>query len=483
MRAPAVIFAVATGLTDEVFGTASAGDLIVSLFHGGSMGAETCALPSGGMARVLCIPRSPFHGQESPLAKSSVDLFFRLMQAAVAVRLEDDLGDYVAIDIETTEADPGVAEIVELAAVKVRNGKAVEEALFQFKPRRKISAAAGAVHGISEESLSDCPSFSAGYPAALEFLGGDLLVAHNGFEFDFPILSRQMKETCGMALANPLFDSLSLARRLFPHQGASIDALAQRFGLQTGERHRALDDTRVLVRIFELLKQHELARRRARLLCDCAGKLVLAFTEELGENFVPLESSYKSYKKGLTLLLKASSVLDDQLLAEFPGPFFSERVERLKALFSARDFAGEGAAAEREAFEFRSQVDAIVARFDRLPLEEALAAFLDYVSLFQTQDGLADRDAVNLLTIYAAKGLEFSQVFVAGLEENVLPSVYAIRSGDTAKVEEQRRLLYVALTRAKDGLILSWAGERDGFAQQPSSFLSELFPREESARQ
>lgn len=475
-RAPSVFFILSPELLGAAIAKADEEDLIVSLEGSGDIDNMTEQAAGNGAPRVLHIPRSPLRPPESPLSRSVVEPFFRLLQAVVALQLRDDLGDYVALDIETTDADLASAEIIELAAIRVRKGEAVEEALFQFKPEGKISPSAQAVHGISFESLKEKPSFRDEVGKVLDFIGDDLLVAHNGYEFDFPILSRQMKSAAGQGLANATFDTLRLARRLFPHEGASVDALVQKFSLDAGERHRALDDTRVLVQVFERLKHEEMRRRRAQVLCDRADKLVLALALEVGDNFVPFEPCYK---KGLTLVLAARSALADQRHEEFPGPFLSERVERLKKCYPEQAILEEAGA--KAHFEFRSQLDAMVARFDHLPLEQGIAELLDYVSLFQAQDGLEDRDAVNLLTIYAAKGLEFSQVFVAGLEENVLPSIYALRSAESAKLEEQRRLLYVALTRARDRLVLTWARERDGFRQQPSSFLTELFPTDELA--
>ena len=86
-----------------------------------------------------------------------------------------------------------------------------------------------------------------------------------------------------------------------------------------------------------------------------------------------------------------------------------------------------------------------------------------------------DIDAVHLSTLHAAKGLEFRHVFLVGLEEGVLPHREAIDAGD---VDEERRLMYVGVTRAQHSLHLSWcrtrkrAGER--VSCMPSRFIGEL---------
>ena len=86
------------------------------------------------------------------------------------------------------------------------------------------------------------------------------------------------------------------------------------------------------------------------------------------------------------------------------------------------------------------------------------------------------------MTIHASKGLEFDHVFVAGLEEGFLPFTLFDKSGDrrqeAERIEEERRLLYVAMTRARRGLWLSWAESRIYRGRKligvPSRFLSEL---------
>jgi ATP-dependent DNA helicase Rep len=87
----------------------------------------------------------------------------------------------------------------------------------------------------------------------------------------------------------------------------------------------------------------------------------------------------------------------------------------------------------------------------------------------------ADQDAVRLMTLHAAKGLEFPHVYMVAMEEGLLPHRNSIES-DT--VEEERRLAYVGLTRAQHSLVLSYAEQRRRYGQmmscQPSRFLDEL---------
>lgn len=105
-----------------------------------------------------------------------------------------------------------------------------------------------------------------------------------------------------------------------------------------------------------------------------------------------------------------------------------------------------------------------------------ITEFLEYVSLVEVHSDNSKKDVVCVMTIHAAKGLEFDLVFVPGMEDGIFPSSKAIENRNG--LEEERRLAYVAITRAKKELILSAAKTRyifgDFQAQMPSRFLKEL---------
>jgi len=107
-----------------------------------------------------------------------------------------------------------------------------------------------------------------------------------------------------------------------------------------------------------------------------------------------------------------------------------------------------------------------------------LSDFMEDVALLTDQDKETEDDfnKVTLMTVHAAKGLEFPYVFVVGLEENLFPSMMSGESQEN--LEEERRLFYVAITRAKERLFLSFASTRFKWGQltdcQPSRFISEL---------
>ena len=98
---------------------------------------------------------------------------------------------------------------------------------------------------------------------------------------------------------------------------------------------------------------------------------------------------------------------------------------------------------------------------EELGEEASLSAFLEEVALVADIDGVdKDDNKVLLMTLHSAKGLEFSQVYLAGMEDGVFPSYMTITSDDPAEIEEERRLAYVGITRARDDLTITYAKQR-----------------------
>jgi DNA helicase II / ATP-dependent DNA helicase PcrA len=115
---------------------------------------------------------------------------------------------------------------------------------------------------------------------------------------------------------------------------------------------------------------------------------------------------------------------------------------------------------------------------DESEKEKNLANFLEEVALYtdEQKDKDPDRDCVSLMTIHSSKGLEFPHVFIGGLEENLFPSQMALTS--RADLEEERRLFYVAITRAEKALTLCYASSRFRYGSltpcEPSRFIDEI---------
>ena len=110
--------------------------------------------------------------------------------------------------------------------------------------------------------------------------------------------------------------------------------------------------------------------------------------------------------------------------------------------------------------------------FDHLPVNEALAQFLDEARLEQEADNLMQADRINLLTLHATKGLEFPIVMIFGLEEGNIP--YKKLMDDPYWLAEERRLFYVGITRATHELHIFSNKKKEGKELKPSRFLDEI---------
>lgn len=119
----------------------------------------------------------------------------------------------------------------------------------------------------------------------------------------------------------------------------------------------------------------------------------------------------------------------------------------------------------------------VATKYDALPPEEAIEAMMTEIALATDQDELDQpKSGVKLMTVHAAKGLEFDYVFITGLEQDLFP--HAGLSDEKKDGEEERRLFYVAVTRARHKLYLSYAQTRQVFGQRrinmPSEFIFDI---------
>ena len=144
----------------------------------------------------------------------------------------------------------------------------------------------------------------------------------------------------------------------------------------------------------------------------------------------------------------------------------------------------DGSEEGKERFENINELRAVAAQYrpglDELePGQDPLGLFLEEISLVSEQDDLDEsQDALTLMTLHTAKGLEFPVVFMVGMEEGLLPHSRSLNSDDEEDVEEERRLAYVGITRAKRRLYLVHALWRNMWGnsemQQTSRFLDEI---------
>jgi len=247
---------------------------------------------------------------------------------------------------------------------------------------------------------------------------------------------REVKDTLAYfrIIRNPL-DSVALAR--------VINTPPRGIGDKTRARLMAFARANELTPTDALLRAEEIADipKRQQTALTAFGRLVARLRDEASKRQLP-------------------DLLDEVIDATGYGTYLKDGTE-------------EGEERHANVLELRSLAE----EFLTLPQEEQLPAFLEQVALVSDQDEFAEAKPVaTLITLHAVKGLEFPIVFLTGMEDGVFPHARSL--DDEKRIEEERRLAYVGITRAKDRAFLTFARRRMLFGRTnenpPSRFLLEL---------
>lgn len=402
-----------------------------------------------------------------PLATFKALQLLETRDASIAFR------DFTAIDLETTDRDTEACEVVEISAVRVRDGKVVDEFSALVKPRGRIHPKAVETHGITESDVAGEPYFEDIWPAFRAFCGNDVLIAHNGYEFDFRILKRIVRGM-GQPFDLTTFDTLPLARDLFPTSRRLAD-LAQLFRIDAGRSHRALDDARTLARVFNRMDDVRQLRARKTALVNLLGHLGVALAlcdaNTLCEEAGVLRPLCQPFALG-----RYSGALE-YYEAEHAGseslPTVDEVIEALGGQARMARLRAERSADDR----YPGSMSRLRRLLEQLPpgtLDEQLTTFLERAVLSRWDGHESDLARVNLLTLHSTKGLEFSRVYVVGVEDAQLPGGAPTKGPTEAEIAEARRLLYVGMTRTKERLVLTHAASRGGKPMGGHRFLDEM---------
>jgi superfamily I DNA/RNA helicase/inhibitor of KinA sporulation pathway (predicted exonuclease) len=399
---------------------------------------------------------------------------FKAAQLLEMDELDEAFGDFTAIDLETTDDDTAKAEIVQIAAVRVRGGQITETFEAVVRPRVPIAPGATQTHGLSDADVASAPYFEEVWPRFREFCGEDVLVAHNGYDFDFRILQRMVRaigpdERFGMHT----YDTLPLARDLFPTSRKLVD-LARQFGIPAGRSHQALDDSRTLARVVLALDREKSCRARKTALVSVLDQLGIALALSESQSLSPEAQMFFGICRPFSLG-RYSTCLENyerEQGEDLSLATVDELIERLGGARLMLKIRTEKSADER--------YPAAMARLRRLtaeipdgPLGEQISSFLERAVLSKWDGVDPARGRVNLLTLHSTKGLEFSRVYIVGVEDSQLPGGSPTSGPTPAEIEEARRLLYVGLTRVRDRLVLTHDVTRSGKPTRGHRFLDE----------
>ena len=168
--------------------------------------------------------------------------------------------------------------------------------------------------------------------------------------------------------------------------------------------------------------------------------------------------------------------LIDDLMQDHHHTEVAELIDTIVERTGYRSFLTENGEQGRERWENVQELRSTALKFQNVDPEDRLSEFLQGVALVSDLDTLEEnQDSITLITLHQAKGLEFPVVFIMGLEEGLLPHIRSFDNPD--QIEEERRLFYVGMTRAKERLYINRAfrrGFRDGNTNRPSRFLSDI---------
>src|SRR6059036_1993351 len=224
---------------------------------------------------------------------------FKALQNLHSLEILDTLPRYVTFDLETTDKDVEVCEVVEVGAVRVVGGEIVDRFHSLVQPYRPITPGATKVHGYTDGDVRNARPFAEVWPEFRAFIGDDVLIAHNGQHFDIPVLRRLAAGREGVDTL-VFYDTLPLVRSL-SRDSAKLEDLALRFGIDAGRAHHALDDAVTLARVYRELERLRAVRARKVLLVNLLDYLGLAFALEPESEQGALKESLFKLAKFYTL--------------------------------------------------------------------------------------------------------------------------------------------------------------------------------------
>ncbi len=386
-------------------------------------------------------------------------------------------GRFVLYDIETTGTNVRRDEIVEIAATTYENQQPADEGFQQLvcPERGYIPRAATKVHGIQFQDVADAPTMAQVLPDFLDYIDHETVVGHNIARFDNRFIDGATGKYQDGQGFNPFYiDTLRLARRILPDQQRyTLESLAQSLEVGDEVTHRAEEDLKLTAQVFFALTEHITDEKEREALVEL---LPLVGLSALAEDIDLLDEN-------LSLMHGAARMLDagqgrpqlDELLAELPADLQSDGLAlSLQLETHVVPITEEDEAWETLQEAFLNHAEA----FLHYGADHSLASFLDYQALLHNADTFAhtqDEERITLMTIHNAKGVEFPVVIIVGVEQENLPLWRTL--DDPQQVAEERRVLYVGLTRAQDAVYLFSTRDRnDGFLRSPSRFAFEIPP-------
>ena len=209
--------------------------------------------------------------------------------------------EWVVFDVETTGFNPMQEEIIEIGAVKIKDGQVVDEFSEFINPGRVIPPRITELTGITDQMVADAPSLEEVIPGFVEFFEGTTLVAHNA-SFDHRFLKAALDKTGHEDIIGTIsiLDTLNLSRALLPDMKKyRLDRLAKRFDINLENHHRASDDARatgqIFIKLMEMFDEEIVEQKHINNLSkDIDWKSLFTYHMTiLAKNYTGLKNLYK----------------------------------------------------------------------------------------------------------------------------------------------------------------------------------------------
>lgn len=342
--------------------------------------------------------------------------------------------DIIVFDIEGTGTDIFADNIIQLSAIKIRKGKKIAEFNRYLKSDKPVGDSEK-VHHISDEYLQthgENPKLV--LQEFCQFIQDAIITGHNIRGYDMDILNQNLLKhnLKPVDFSNINFDTLDLVRRFYPNlPNHKLEFLSNHFQFETKSNHNSLDDVFATGELLHKLLEDKIiptAKKRSELINKQKNK------------FIHVAQIFQ----------KLHSILNDNLLLE---NLITQIVKEFDLVNIYKANATQDGAVRLE--NIRNLFRLAKAELNSHRGTNGIKELLQYASLSNTDlDALtSSHPKIPIITIHQAKGLEFDYEFLAGMNDDIFPSYFSTRNGSIT--EEEKRLFYVAITRAKKALFLS----------------------------
>lgn len=350
--------------------------------------------------------------------------------ALLVKELEKD--NIIVFDVESTGTDVTEDEIIQIAAIKINSKGIVIGKFEKFIKNDKSVGTSQYVHGFSDAFLRENGEDKRTVLLEFcEFIKNSIIVGHN-VQFDINILTSELKRLKMNSIdIKGFYDTLDIYRRFYPEAtNHKLETLSKIFNTKNKPSHDAMDD---------ILATGEL------LINAIYNYIIPTTMERMSYMIKHLKSFSKISEKLNSLFDKAKDMRPYDIVVEVINSF------HIKSLYTGED--------GKEKIERLRDFYVLLKDLDNKDKSNR-DSLLDIIKITGLSNGelesliinRAKRPRIPIITIHQAKGLEYENVFLAGAQKNTFPSFRALNSNN---LEEEKRLFYVAITRAKKRLFIS----------------------------